>query len=609
MKATIHRNVGWRIWEQIRPYSRHLAGLFSLSLLAPPLALLTPLPLKIAVDSVLGHQPLPRFLQIVLPEAARNSPGTLLMIAVSLVLVAAVLSQLRDFASNLLSTYTGEKLLRGFRAQIFAHLQRLSLSYHDTKGIADSVYRIQYDAASLQRIAVESIVPSVTSALTLVAMLYVTIRINWQLALVAVAISPLLFLVSRRLRRHLRGQSHHAKRLESSVMAIVQQALGAARVVKAFGQENRESQRFIEESNKSMQAKMRLIMMQRSYGMVVALLTASGMAAVLFIGVRDIQAGTLTLGNFLLIMGYLAQLYNPLKTLGKKMTTMQNNLAGAERAFALLDEAPDVVDRSNAQPLVRAAGELTFCNVSFAYPERVAPVGVTAPSVQPANLRPVLEDISFRVEPGSCVGVVGTTGAGKTTLASLLMRFYDPTAGSIRLDGVDLRDYKLTDLRNQFALVLQESILFSTTIRENIAYARPDAAESEIIAAAKSANAHQFIVRLPKGYDTPVGDRGLCLSGGERQRIALARAFLKDAPILILDEPTSSVDVKTEAAIVEAMERLMKGRTTLIIAHRLSTLAHCDLILKVELGRLVEVQSVATREDEVGLNVLAVEAR
>ena len=274
-------------------------------------------------------------------------------------------------------------------------------------------------------------------------------------------------------------------------------------------------------------------------------------------------------------MSYLAQLYAPLKTISKSAATLQSSLASAERAFALLDEAPDVVERPNAGRLLRASGAVAFHNVSFAY----------------NGGAPVLHDVSFDIRPGTRVGIMGMTGAGKTTLVSLLTRFYDPTAGQILLDGVDLRDYKLADLRNQFAIVLQEPVLFSTSIAENIAYARPDASEEEIIEAAKAANAHEFIVSLPQGYETLVGERGMRLSGGERQRISLARAFLKDAPILILDEPTSSVDMKTEAAIMEAMERLMQGRTAFIIAHRLSTLTNCDVLLKIENGRLFDVTS------------------
>ncbi|HKS37264.1 MAG TPA: ABC transporter ATP-binding protein, partial [Verrucomicrobiae bacterium] len=316
---------------------------------------------------------------------------------------------------------------------------------------------------------------------------------------------------------------------------------------------------------------------QRGLGFLVALITALGTAAFLFIGARDIQAGTLTPGGLIYVMGLLSQLYAPLKTLGKKMAAMQTNLASAERAFALLDEAPDVVEKPDARALTRASGAMVFRNVSFAYQKD----------------RPVLSDISFEIQPGTCLGIAGTTGAGKTTLVNLLTRFYDPTSGDILLDEVDLRDYRLADLRNQFAMVLQEPVLFSTSIAENIAYARPGATESEIMAAARAANAHEFIVRLPEGYGTLVGERGMRLSGGERQRISLARAFLKDAPILILDEPTSSVDVKTEGAIVEAMERLVRGRTTFIITHRPSTLKHCHLILGIEDGRVASIEEGA----------------
>ena len=569
----------WRLVQQARPYWPHLTGIFLLSLLSSPFALLGPLPLKIAVDSVLDHHPLPRFLGAWLPERLTQSPTGLLALAVGLLVGVAVLTQLRDFANALLTAYTGEKLLRGFRAQLFRHLQRLSFSYHDNKGTADSTYRIQYDAAAVQNIVVEGIIPFITSAVTFLTMIYVTTRINWQLAIVALAVSPAIFLVSRTYRRRLRRQAREVKKMESSALAVVHEVLGAARVVKAFGQEDREEERFVHKSNEGMGARLRLVFSEGGYGLLVALITAAGMAAVMFIGVRAIQSRALTLGSFMLVWGYIAQLYGPLKTISKKAASLQNNLAGAERAFALLDEAPGVAERANARPLARARGAMVFRNVAFAYD----------------HSHPVLQNISFEIEPGTCLGIAGTTGAGKTTLVNLLTRFYDPTAGQILLDGVDLRDYKLADLRNQFAIVLQEPVLFSSSIAENIAYARPGASQEEILAAAKAANAHEFIVRLPQGYETLVGERGLRLSGGERQRISLARAFLKEAAVLILDEPTSSVDVKTEAVIVAAMERLMCGRTTFIITHRSSALKHCDLILRIERGRVAGLEKAARR--------------
>jgi ATP-binding cassette subfamily B protein len=568
------RNFFWRLWLEARPCRVQIIGLLALSLVSPPVALLVPLPLKLAVDSVIGSRPLPHLLELLLPSAIAHSQSGLMLVVAGLVVGVGLIGQLRDFASALLTTYTGEKLLRAFRAKLFWHAQRLSLSYHDTRGTADSTYRIQYDATSLQSIVVEGVVPFITSTLTLLAMIGVTARINWKLALVGLTISPLIFAASRANRRGMRQQSRQVKKMESSALSVVQEVLGAARVVKAFAQEEREQGRFVERSNEGMRARLRLALTEGGFGMVVALITAGGMAAVLYLGMSDVKAGRLTLGNLLLVMGYLTQLYAPLKTMSRKMASLQSHIVGAERAFALLDEVPDVLERPNALPLVRAAGEISFRNVSFAY----------------CHERAVLCGVSFEIAAGTCVGLAGATGAGKTTLVNLLTRFYDPTGGEILLDGRDLRDYKLADLRNQFAIVLQEPVLFPVSIAENIAYARPNATEKEIIAAAKAANAHDFITRLPQGYGTLVGERGLCLSGGERQRVSIARAFLKDAPILILDEPTSSVDMKTEATIVEAMERLIEGRTSFIIAHRPSTLSHCSLILKLECGQLIEVQ-------------------
>ncbi len=562
-----------RLLGQARPYWLHLGGLFLLSLLASPLALLTPLPLKIAVDSVVGsHRQIPGPLAALLPAAVTRSHTAMFVVAAVLFMIIALLTQLQQLGSSVLSAYTGEKLVLNFRVRLFRHVQRLSLLYHDSKGTTDSVYRIQYDTASIQNIAVDGIFPFITAAITIASMIYVTARIDWQLALVALAVSPVLFLVAWVYRRRLRRRWGDAKRLDSCAMSVVQEVLAALRVVKAFGQENYEQERFICQSSKGIQARVHLVFVAGSFGFLVGLITAVGTAAVLFIGMRNVESGVLTLGELLLVMSYLAQLYIPLQTISKKAADLQASLASAERAFALLDEVADVTERPNARPLARASGAVAFRKVSFAY----------------STDHPVLHDISFEIGPGTHLGIAGTTGAGKTTLVSLLTRFYDPTAGQVLLDGVDLRDYKLADLRNQFTIVLQEPVLFSSSIAENIAYARPGASDHDIVAAAKAANAHEFIAGLPQGYETQVGERGMRLSGGERQRISLARAFLKDAPILILDEPTSSVDMKTEAAILEAMERLMHGHTTLIIAHRLGTLANCDALLRIEQGRLVE---------------------
>jgi ATP-binding cassette subfamily B protein len=329
-------------------------------------------------------------------------------------------------------------------------------------------------------------------------------------------------------------------------------------------------------------ARLRLAFLQGSSKAMFAMTTAIGTALVLFIGVHRVQSGYLTVGSLVLVMGYLAQLYLPAQQISVTITDMQGGLASAARVFTVLDELPDVLERPDARPLDRAIGELAFRNVSFAYPT--------------SGQRLVLRDISIDVPAGMRLGIKGVTGVGKTTLVNLLSRFFDPIQGQVLLDGIDLRQYRLVDLRRQFAIVLQDPVLFSTTIAENIAYARPDATRDEIVRAASAAHAHEFITQLPDGYETLVGERGMRLSGGERQRISLARAFLKNAPILILDEPTSSVDVKTEAMIMEAMERLMKGRTSLLIAHRLATLRHCDAIVEIANGRVTPASSYASTE-------------
>ena len=561
-----------RLLRQARPYWPYIRGHILNRLVFDLAYTAHSLPLKIAVDSIVGSHPIPGFLNALLPIAA-TFHTILLIFAAGLSVAIALLGQFQELGGGLLRTFAGERMVLDFRAQLLRHAQRLSLSYHDTKGASDSTYRIQYDAPSIQYIAIDGFIPFVTAGCTLVGMIYVTARIDWHLALVALAVSPILFLITGAYRQRLRSQSREVKKIESSALSVLQEVLAAARVVKAFGQEDREGKRFVRRSSEGMRARIRLSLIEGAYGILVTLITGMGMAAVLFIGVRHVQSGILTLGELLIVIAYVSQLYQPLKTISRRAISLQASLASAERAFSLLDEAPDVAERPNARRLVRASGAIVFRNVSFAY----------------GKDRPVLHNISFEISPATRVGIVGATGTGKTTLMSLLTRFYDPTAGEILLDCVDLRDYKLADLRNQFSIVLQEPVLFSTSIAENIAYARPGG--EEIVEAAKASNAHEFIINLPEGYATQVGERGMRLSGGERQRIALARAFLKDAPLLILDEPTSSVDMRTETAIMEAMNRLMHGRTTFMIAHRLSTLKDCDLLLVIEHGRLVEVRS------------------
>jgi ATP-binding cassette subfamily B protein len=426
------------------------------------------------------------------------------------------------------------------------------------------------------------ITPLITALFTLIGMIWITASIDSQLALVALAVTPFVFVLTNIYRQRLRQRWKTAKRLESSAMSVVQEVFSSLRVVKAFGQESREDDRFVRHSKDSLDSKVSAIWIEGVFNMLLALVIAGGTAAVLYLGIRHIQLGLLSLGEFLLIMGYLGQLYGPIQNLGKQITSLQNGFSSAERAYQLLDESPEVVEHARAVPINQCPGGIVFKDVTFAYPQHEA----------------VIEGMTVNFPAGTIIGIAGKTGEGKSTLVSLILRFYDVDRGQILLDGIDIRDRAIADLRYQFALVLQEPVLFSTSIRENIAYARPGANFAEIIEAAKAAKAHEFIEQLPEGYDTQVGERGMLLSGGQRQRISIARAFLKDAPILILDEPTSSLDVPTENEMLKELSTLMKNRTTLLISHRLSALKMCDQIYVLKKGKLEQVSTVdsAVRE-------------
>jgi len=486
-------------------------------------------------------------------------------------IVVGLLQHFTALTSWLLQTRTSEGMVLDFRSQIFEHVQRLSLNYHDRRGITDPTYRIQYDAPSLAQIVVHTIIPAITAVLMLAGTFYVTIRLDFELAMIIVVLGPCLFLVTRKYTDRVHNECSRVRERDSVAMAVVSEALGALRVVKVFGQESREHSRFVEQSGKYVRGQMNLAVLQGSFFVLVGLTIVVASTVGLFVGVRHVQAGLLTVGDLLLLMTYLGRLYEPLAILSGKIVEIQAALVSVGRAFALLDESPEVVESPHAKPLVRATGSVEFRGVIFAY----------------TDARPVLRNLSISLPSGAHIGILGRTGSGKSTLLSLLLRLYDPASGCILLDGVDVRNYKVADLRNQFSIVLQEPVLFSTTIGENIAYTQPAASRAEIVRAAQAANADEFIMALPRGYDTEVGARGMTLSGGERQRISLARAFLKNAPILILDEPTSSVDMATEAAIVEATEELMRGRTTFVVTHRVSMLGNCDLHFELAGGRLV----------------------
>ena len=562
-----------RLLSELRPYVLSIVSVFAVSLTAIPLTLITPLPIKIIVDNVLGTRPLPNYLKAIIPSSSQGSTQVLVLVAIGILLVGTVLSNAQQLLNVWATNKVGNRITLDMRARLFRQMQRLSILYHDTKGVTDSTYRVQYDAPWLRLLVIDTLPPLATSVFTVVGMIIVTLFLDWELALIALSILPFLLMFTLMYRQRLRAGWKKVKSSESAAMSGAQESLSASRVVKAFGQEERENEQFLSRYTESASAALKVFVEGGVYNLLIGIVMAVGLSAVIYVGIGHVQAGTLTLGGLLIVNYYLTQIYGPLRDIGKRVLDVQQSFAGMDRFLEILDEEPDVQESPNAMRLTRANGQVAFEDVSFSYEQG----------------HQVLQDVSFTLERGSCLGVVGPTGSGKTTVSTLVLRLFDPTRGRITLDGVDLRQYKVTDLRNQFAVVLQDTVLFSTTIAENIRFAKPNATMEEIVEAAKAADAHDFITGLPDGYNTQVGERGMKLSGGERQRISIARAFLKNAPILILDEPTSALDINTETSILGGIQSLMKGRTTLMIAHRPSTLRNCDAIVTLANGKVVQM--------------------
>jgi ATP-binding cassette subfamily B protein/subfamily B ATP-binding cassette protein MsbA len=550
-----------RVLRYYQPFwGKTMLGLF-ISLVGIGLNLLKPWPFKIIVDDFLRPTP-----------AARGDWRTW----VPLLCLALVVIQLAwgiiNWITNYLFVKIGLQTLLKLRTDLYSHLQRLSLKFHDARRSADSSFRVAYDSQSIQTIYNKGFTNIFASVIALIGTFIVMLRLDWVLTLLSLAIVPLIVGAIYFFARRIRSESTSIQEQESAVLAQAQEGLSSIRMVHAFGREDFEVRQFHQQAQQSLQANLRLTLTNVNSALVISTLMVFGTAAMYYVGTLHVLAGTLSLGSLLVFSAYLLMLYQPLESLTYTAWAMEGATAGAKRCFEVLDRQDDVRDSPNAVDISSAKGAIEFCSVNFGY----------------AESRVVLRDINLSIAPNQIVGLVGGTGAGKSTLLSLVPRFYDPTTGSVTLDRRNVREITKKSLRAQIAIVLQDTLLFSTTVRENIAYGRPDATEEEIIEAARRAQADEFIRQMPQGYDSLVGERGGHLSVGQRQRIGIARAFLKNAPILLLDEPSSALDPATEAAIMETIKELMRGRTTLIATHRLATIHNLDQIIVLDHGRIIE---------------------
>ncbi len=551
-----------RVLRYYRPFLGQTAVGLLLTLCGIALNLLKPWPFKIIVDHVLTRDPHPVF-----------GMSTRLVPSLCLALVAIqLLWGITNWITNYLFVKIGLQALLKLRTDLYAYLQSLSLKYHDARRSSDSSFRVAYDSQAIQTIYNQGFTNIFGSVLTLLGTFIVMVQIDWQLTLLSLGVLPVVLAAIYFFAHRIRAQSTHIHERESALLAQAQEGLSSVRMVHAFGREDWEVRQFQSQAHQSLQANLRLTLTNVNSALIISTLMVIGTAAMYYVGTRHVLAGTLTLGSLLVFSAYLLMLYQPLESLTYTTWAMEGAAAGAQRCFEVLDRADDVVDAPGALVISRTAGAIGFEAVNFHYN-----VG-----------RSILQEVDLAIEPNQIVGIVGGTGAGKSTLLSLVPRFYDPSQGRVTLDGRDLREITKKSLRAQIGIVLQETLLFSTTVRENIAYGRPEATDEEIRDAARRAQADTFICQLPHGYESLVGERGGHLSVGQRQRIGIARAFLKNAPILLLDEPTSALDPTTEAAIMDTIKELMRGRTTLIVTHRLATIHGVDRIVVLEHGRLVE---------------------
>ena len=568
------RYVIQRLSKFALPHWKPIAITFVFVLFQAGLALVGPWPMKLIIDDIL------------LSEEALEGATLYLLIGITLfIVVAAMLNGLVSYQKAKYINLAGRTIVFDIRVALFEHIQRLSLQYHSRRQTGDVMTRVTSDVKALKEVFTVSIIQVAYAVLFLIGMSVVLLWLDWQLALLTMVATPVMYVLVIRYSQKIRVFSRRERKTEGAAASVLHETLGAIRLTRLFGREEEARDRFSEESYASLETGYEATMAGARFGWAVEVIRSGLTATILGFGVVRVISGDMSPGDLIVFYAYSRAYYRPLRTTMKQYTKITKAMARAERVVELLDEETGVTDLPDARPAPPFTGTIEFRGVSFEY--------------EPGH--PVFDKLDLLIPSGKVTALVGPTGVGKTTLASLIPRLYDPTAGSVLIDGVDIREYTLQTLRAQTSMVLQETVLFRSSVSENIAYGRPDATPGEIVAAAKAANAHEFITALPDGYDTELGERGETLSGGQRQRIAIARAMIRGAPILILDEPLVGLDVESAQAVLEAMNRLMAGKTVIVITHQLSTVQRADHVVILEEGRVVQqgtVQELASTDGQ-----------
>ena len=556
----------------LRPHRTFLALAFIAVLGEAGTDLLEPWPLKIVFDYVFGTKHVPPWLAGLLgPTFGLNKVG-ILHFAVLAVIIIALVGALSAYAEKYLTTSVGQWVMHDLRRVLYHHIQRLSLAYHDHNPTGDLISTVTADIDAIQDFISQALLGIVVNVLTLVGMLLVMFYLNWRFTLIALSITPFLFAVVYTYTRRIKQASRALRKKEGEVVSVVAEVLSSMRVVKAFAREDYEEACLAQQSLENVEIALRARSLKAKLAPVVQVIVAVGTCLVLWYGVNLVLTNQMTSGSLLVFLLYLGKMYKPMRDLSKMTDTMSKAAVGYERIHEVIETEDEIRNLPGARAAPNFKGAIEFEHVYFGYDKGYR----------------TLADINLRFEPGQLAALVGPTGAGKTTIASLIGRFYDPQKGVVKIDGHDVRSYKLKSLRRQISFVLQDTLLFRAPVWQNIAYGRPEASREEILRAAELANADEFIRNMPQQYDTMVGEKGVTLSGGQRQRIAIARAIIRNAPILILDEPTSGLDAASEELVFEALSRLMEGRTTIVIAHRLATVRRADVIFVIDNGRIVE---------------------